>query len=457
MKEDWCKVNYKDVVLNVSTSKKKLKQKEYLSEGKIPVVDQGQELIGGYTDDDNRTLNCMLPVIVFGDHTKIVKLINFAFAPGADGTKILEVRKPIEAKFLYYLTKVLAFKISDKGYARHYQYLEKEYLPLAPLPIQRAIVKKIEELFSSLDSGIADLKKAQEQLVIYRQAVLKKAFEGELTKEWREIQTNLPTADELLEQIKEERQRFYEQQIADWKEAIKLWDENGKEGRKPNKPQKTKKFKEITSEEYSKLPSLPSTWSWNKFGNVCLKIMDGTHYSPKNSPDGDFKYITAKNIKEGRIELNKLSYVSKKDHQEIYSRCDVKKGDVLYIKDGATTGRAAINNFDEEFSLLSSVGVFRTSHNLISPKYLEYYLNAQITRNRMLSNIAGVAITRLTLVKLNNSEFIICSQKEQSQIVREIESRLSVCDKVEESITESLEKAQACAKAFSKKPLRANC
>ena len=61
-----------------------------------------------------------------------------------------------------------------------------------------------EELFSDLDNGIANFKTAQEQLKIYRQAVLKKAFEGELTKEWREKQSNLPTAEELLKQIKEE-------------------------------------------------------------------------------------------------------------------------------------------------------------------------------------------------------------------------------------------------------------
>ena len=62
---------------------------------------------------------------------------------------------------------------------------KQELIPSAPLPIQRAIVAKIEELFSDLDKGIADLKKAQDQLKVYRQAVLKKAFEGEMTKEWR--------------------------------------------------------------------------------------------------------------------------------------------------------------------------------------------------------------------------------------------------------------------------------
>ena len=77
--------------------------------------------------------------------------------------------------------------------------LKSEKVPLAPLPEQRAIVSKIEQLFSELDNGISNLKLAQAQLKVYRQAVLKKAFEGELTKKWREQQTDLPDAGDLLE------------------------------------------------------------------------------------------------------------------------------------------------------------------------------------------------------------------------------------------------------------------
>jgi len=92
---------------------------------------------------------------------------------------------------------------------------------LPPLPEQRAIVAKIEQLFSDLDNGIANLKKAQEQLKIYRQAVLKKAFVGELTRKWRAEQTDLPSAEELLLQIKEEREKQYQKQLDEWKKSCK--------------------------------------------------------------------------------------------------------------------------------------------------------------------------------------------------------------------------------------------
>ncbi|MCG3684422.1 restriction endonuclease subunit S [Aliarcobacter butzleri] len=185
MRENWVEIQYKDIVKKISLSNKKLKQKEYLPSGKIPVIDQGQELIGGYTDDESKLLDCKLPCVVFGDHTKIVKLINFPFASGADGTKVIEPKKYLEPKLLKYFTEVLALKIKDKGYARHYQDIEKSNILIPPKLEQKEIIAKIEQLFSELDNGIENLKTSQAKLKIYRQAVLKKAFEGELTKEWR--------------------------------------------------------------------------------------------------------------------------------------------------------------------------------------------------------------------------------------------------------------------------------
>lgn len=173
-------MQYKLLVKKVSVSAdKKTKQKDYMSSGKLPIIDQGKLLIGGYTDDISKQLPCNLPVIVFGDHTKNVKFISFPFGAGADGIKVLEPKSDMLAKYLYYGTLYLTFKIEDKGYARHYQHIEKQDLPVPPLPEQERIVARIEELFSELDKAVETLKKTKEQLAVYRQAVLKEAFEGE--------------------------------------------------------------------------------------------------------------------------------------------------------------------------------------------------------------------------------------------------------------------------------------
>lgn len=173
---------YKNLVKKVSVSPElKTKQKNYLEKGILPIIDQGQEIVGGYTDNLNLQLPCSLPVIVFGDHTRAVKYIDFPFGAGADGIKVLQPKEYVLPKFLYYATQYLVLRLEDRGYARHYQYIEKKELNIPDIEEQKLIVVKIEELFSQLDSAVETLKKTKQQLAVYRQAVLKEAFEGTLT------------------------------------------------------------------------------------------------------------------------------------------------------------------------------------------------------------------------------------------------------------------------------------
>lgn len=143
-------------------------------------------------------------------------------------------------------------------------------------------------------------------------------------------------------------------------------------------------------------------WPLVKLGEVCERIMDGTHYSPENGEAGAKLYVTAKNIKENGIDLSSVTYITEDAHRSIYGKCPVQYGDVLYIKDGATAGVATINTLDEEFSLLSSVAVMRGRKTQLSNNYLYYYLNSDSGKRNMLQYVGGVAITRLTLTKLNN-------------------------------------------------------
>ena len=169
---------YKTLVKKVSISpEKKTKQKDYLPKGQLPIIDQGQQLVGGYSDNLHLQLSCNLPVIVFGDHTRAVKYVDFPFGAGADGIKVLEPAEGIYPKFLYYATQYLVLRLEDRGYARHYQYIEKKELDIPSIPEQKRIVARIEELFSELDNGVETLRKTKQQLAVYRQAVLKEAFQ----------------------------------------------------------------------------------------------------------------------------------------------------------------------------------------------------------------------------------------------------------------------------------------
>jgi len=184
-------------------------------------------------------------------------------------------------------------------------------------------------------------------------------------------------------------------------------------------------------------------WPMAELGKSCETIMDGTHLSPSNTKTGDRLYITSKNVRENYLDFSNISYISEKDHRAIYSRCPVRTGDVLYIKDGANTGLAAINTLTEEFSLLSSVAVMRGKSDVLENRYLAFYLNSDRGRQEMLSMISGVAITRLTLTKLNTALIPLPPLATQQQIVAEIEAEQALVAANRELISRFEQKIRA--------------
>ena len=169
-------------------------------------------------------------------------------------------------------------------------------------------------------------------------------------------------------------------------------------------------------------------WPLVALDNACDLIADGAHLSPQNAEDGERLYLTSKNVRENRLDLTDRRYISEEDHQHIYKRCPVRRGDVLYIKDGASTGFAAINNLDEEFSLLSSVAVLRGKANYLNNRFLAFFLNTIEGRRTMLPMMAGVAIRRLTLTKINRAEVPLPPYQIQEEIVAEIEAEQLLID-----------------------------
>ena len=166
---------------------------------------------------------------------------------------------------------------------------------------------------------------------------------------------------------------------------------------------------------------LPKGWIWVNIMEVLTKLTDGTHHSPQSFPKGKYKYVTAKNIKSEGVLLDDITYVDEATHSEIYSRCNPEFGDILYIKDGATTGVVAINNLNEQFSLLSSVALLKPS-KLILNKYLFYFLQSSYCYETVRASMKGVGITRITLKQISDWDIPIPPIKEQHRIVNSIDS-----------------------------------
>ena len=144
----WCRL--KNIGYSISSKPYQILEKQIKNKGKLPVISQSGSFIEGYTDEIQFIFEDY-PVIIFGDHTKNVKYIDFCFIVGADGVKIIKPNKYINSKFFYYLILDASTKIEDRGYGRHFQFIDKYFYALPPLTEQQRIVSKIEELFSLLD------------------------------------------------------------------------------------------------------------------------------------------------------------------------------------------------------------------------------------------------------------------------------------------------------------------
>lgn len=149
-------------------------------------------------------------------------------------------------------------------------------------------------------------------------------------------------------------------------------------------------------------------WKIDILKNLCLKITDGTHFSPEPQKDG-FPYVTAKHVKSCGLDFySKPTFVSEEAHSEIYKRCTPEFGDVLYIKDGATTGIACLNTFNEPISLLSSLALLKPNYKILNNYYLCYWLNNSKVKLKLLGEfMSGAAIQRYTLTKINSFQLII--------------------------------------------------
>lgn len=185
--ENWVKLGIEETI-DKSGAFVKLKSKDYFENGAFPVVDQGDKFISGYVNDENLLYQGELPVIIFGDHTRNVKFIDFPFAAGADGTKILKPKSFYNPKFYHYYFKSL--RVPDLGYSRHFSILKEIEFPLPSLAEQNRIVDKLDGLFTKLETIKISMANIPLLLKGFRQQVLIQAVTGKLTEEYK-VSNNL--------------------------------------------------------------------------------------------------------------------------------------------------------------------------------------------------------------------------------------------------------------------------
>lgn len=310
---------------------------------------------------------------------------------------------------------------------------------LPPLSEQHRIVAKIEELFSELDKGIENLKTAQAQLKVYRQALLKHAFEGKLTEQWREQNKDkLETAAVLQKRIQTERAARFQHQLNDWQAS----------GQKGSKPKVLKQILPISQEELAELPKLNEFWRWVRLEDITIKITDGDHQAPPQTKIG-VPFITISDIKNQKIDFSDTRFVSKEYFDGLAENRKPVKDDILYTVTGSF-GIPCLLDFDKDFCFQRHIGLMKAENSIII-KFLYYLLSSRFVYLQAVKVATGTAQKTVPLGGLRLFKVPLVAISEQQKIVEILDSKISEIEQLEQTIATSLQQSESLRQSILKK------
>lgn len=344
----------------------------------------------------------------------------------------------IDSKFILYLFRSIEPDISDKGTGSTFKAITKVFVEglefaLPPLDEQRRIVAKIEELFSELDKGIESLKTAREQLKVYRQAVLKHAFEGKLTARWREENKDkLESAEQLLVRIQRERECTLKKLAA------------AGDG-------EAKRFLKKISKNKANHPNvdLPLGAIWANFLEFCTFIVDCHNKTAPYEKEGIY-LIRTPCIRNGKIHLNEeVRFVSQETYEYWSRRCPPKPGDIIFTRE-APMGEAGIVPSGVKLCMGQRMMLLRPP-SCIDSKYLLYSILEPLFQSRMIKDSVGTGVKHLRVGDVENLCVPLFPSEEQKQIVAVVESSLSIFDKQEYNIEIAIQQAETLRQSILQK------
>ena len=286
----------------------------------------------------------------------------------------------------------------------------KHLLPLEisipDLQTQQEIVKKISLQLKKTEQLSVEIESQKNYIKQLRQNILQEAIEGKLTADWRKqnpVQKGNPDydAEALFEQIQKER-------------SIE---------------KKQKELSPITDEE--KPFEIPEGWKWVRLGEICKKITDGTHKTPKYTNSG-IKFVSAKDIYNKELNFSHCKYISESEHKELYKRCNPELNDLLISKSGSI-GTVVLNNVTFEFSLFESLALIKYTQSELVPKFMKFAVQ-YICNNLTISDIKGVCVKHLHLNVLSGQTLGLPPLAEQKEIVNKVETLLTKVKNIENQI-----------------------
>lgn len=316
----------------LSTQGKKVLVSKVAKTGAYPVVDQGKVLIRGYTDEASAVIRPERPVVVFGDHTREVKYIDFAFVAGADGTKILVPKPFIDSRYFYWCVR--SFDVAARGYGRHYSRLLKQPFPLPPLPEQKRIVAKVDQLMALCDELEAQQAKKRAVGDRLSKAALGAlaAAEGpeEFEAAWTTVASNFEKCAGSVSAVGDLKRTLLDL-------AAKGRLAHGHGSDRPVSQQDLDELKKrfqcgtrrrLEPEGCPTPPSpLPAGWAWFRLDDMAWRVEYGTSAKPTNDRSG-IRLLRMGNIQNGKISFDSIKYVA--PNPEELDGLMLKPGDILF-------------------------------------------------------------------------------------------------------------------------------
>jgi len=372
---------------------------KYSNTYKTPVLTAGKSFIIGHTNETTGIYD-KLPVIIFDDFTTSSQYVNFKFKVKSSAMKILTANKELVLpKYIFYRMQIINFEHST-----HKRYWIQQYsklkVAIPSIDEQNRIVSRIEELFSELDKGVETLQVIKEQLAVYRQAVLKDAFEGK----WK-----------------------YEQR-ASISNSIS--------------------FGEVNENEINKLAPIPSEWKYVYLSDLGELGRGKSKHRPRNDKrlfeNGIYPFFQTGDVKSAP---NLLVDCKKKYGEFGLAQSKLWPAGTLCITIAANIAETCFLGIEGCFP--DSIVGFTPDERKVFKEYVRYFIEA--SKIRLWAYAPATAQKNINLNTLENLIVPYCNIDEQRFIVAEINARLSLCDHIEQTVDTALSQAEAMRQSILKK------
>lgn len=324
-----------------------------------------------------------------------------------------------------------------------------------PLNEQRRIVEKIEAMFDEIDKGVESLQTARTTLGLYRQSLLKSAFEGRLTADWRAQNADkLEAPETLLARIQHERDTRYKAALDAWQDALAEWLADGEKGKKPTKPKRPDDVAPLEERELKELPSLPDAWAFSRLGLYIEWIEAGKSFKCLETEPRSDQVGVAKVSAVTWGEYNEHESKTCLDEDKINEAWFIRSGDFLLSRANTIelVGASVIAKKVTKRIMLSDK-TLRIHFTPEDRRFFLYYLRSQYGRAEIEARSTGnqESMRNIGQDRIKSIIIPVCSEPEQAEIVRRLDARLEAAEALEAEIDAALTRADALRQSILKK------